>query len=619
MSDIDKARRADTQVVFNGVDISVRVNKDLRSLTYTDNEEDETDDLQIKVLDRENKWLTEWLGKLTDSAATGGEIISSAPEMSGTSTNGSGGKSGGSSSGSGSGTGESTYKVTATTGVNVRSNTTSKGKTLGKLPYGTVVTVHSISGEYAKIDYSGKTGYIKAANLKPLGTTGGKSVSSSGKSSGYKNAPAAYSDNGGGVYSADWKIGDEVTATGNPQYSSWGTGGMPGQMVINWKGKVSNLNLQPGIPYPICVDYLGWFAENQVQKVNLEEQKPKEKPVGKGLTISAAITRRNFRDDGKDDILDCGVFELDNITADNSPNGITIRATSVPYSCSIRQTLKSKSWENTSLQKIVKEIADKNGFGVMYEVTANPMYSRVEQYRQSDIAFLSKLCHDCGASLKFTNNIIVVFDQAKYENKKAVRTIKYGKEYEKYRLSTGTNNTYTSCRVSYTTPSGTVISAVEYAEGYKENSDKNQCLEVHQKVGSIAEAQELAHKTLRLHNKYEYEASFTFPGDTSLVAGCTVELSGFGAWNGKYIIKQAKHSISHNNGYTTQITLRKALPQQPKSITVVKSDSDAEIDALARQCINGDWGNAPERFTKLDEAGHDSGKVQDRVNEILYK
>lgn len=618
MSDINRARSVDTQVVFNGVDISLRVNKDLMSMTYTDNEEDGADDLQIKVGDPEGMWLTKWLADLTESAASAGEIINTVPETSGTSTSGSGGTPGGvNGSSGGSGTGNSTYKVTASTGVNVRSNTASKAKTLGKLPYGTVVTVHSISGEYAKVDYSGDTGYIKAANLVPLGNTGRTSKSST-SSSYARTTNVDYTNGGNSSGMSDWKVGDEVIATGNPQYSSWGVG-TPGAKVTDWKGKISNLNLQPGIPYPICVDYLGWFAENQVQKTNPEEQKPKEKPAGKGLKISAAITRRNFLDDGKDDILDCGVFELDSVTADSSQGKtVTIKATSVPYSCSIRQTLKSRSWENISLSGIVKEIADNNGFAVMYEVSADPRYSRVEQYRQSDIAFLSKLCHDCGASLKFTNNIIVIFDQAKYENKKAVRVIKYGKEYESYRLSTGTNSMYTSCRVSYTAPNGTVISAVEYSEDYKENSDKNQCLEVHQKVGSIAEAQELAHKTLRLYNKYEYEASFTFPGDTALAAGCAVELSGFGAWNGKYIIKQAKHSISRSAGYTTQITLRKALPETAAPAAVPTGDTDAEIDALARQCIRGDWDNNPVRKQKLIDAGHDYDRIMDRVNQILY-
>lgn len=40
------ARRTVVRLTFSGVDISADINKHLLSLTYTDNEEDKTDDLQ---------------------------------------------------------------------------------------------------------------------------------------------------------------------------------------------------------------------------------------------------------------------------------------------------------------------------------------------------------------------------------------------------------------------------------------------------------------------------------------------------------------------------------------------------------------------------------------------
>ena len=55
MSDKNSASRTDVQVVFGGVDISVLAMNDLISFTYTDNEEDEADDFQLKVLDRDGK------------------------------------------------------------------------------------------------------------------------------------------------------------------------------------------------------------------------------------------------------------------------------------------------------------------------------------------------------------------------------------------------------------------------------------------------------------------------------------------------------------------------------------------------------------------------------------
>jgi 2',3'-cyclic-nucleotide 2'-phosphodiesterase (5'-nucleotidase family) len=41
------------------------------------------------------------------------------------------------------------------------------------------------------------------------------------------------------------------------------------------------------------------------------------------------------------------------------------------------------------------------------------------------------------------------------------------------------------------------------------------------------------------------------------------------------------------------------------------------LDEIARQVINGDWGNNPERARRLTEAGYDARAVQARVNQIL--
>lgn len=601
MSEKNLAMRTETQVVLGGVDISVYINKGWISFTYTDNEEDEADDLQIKVYDRDGKWLRKWLNSIITDAAQGGETISIAPnsnETAGTSSN----------SSNSSSSSDPKYKVTASTGVNVRKGAGEKYKVIGKLPYGTIVDVHAFYSSWAKITYSGNTGYIKGNNLKPVG--GGNSSASSGSSS-------TYAANGTGT-SSDWKIGDAVIVSGAPQYDSWGYG-TPGTAVNGYKGKISNLNLKAGIPYPICVDYLGWFAESQVEKTSASNETTGGSQSSKGLKISAVIVLSNENNDGKDVVLDCGQFELDSIDAQGPPATVTIKATSLSYSNTIRQTLKSKSWENTTLSAIANEIARQNGMGVLFESDCNPKYTRKEQYQTSDIAFLQRLCHDAGCSLKATNNILVIFDQADYESKKAVKIIEYGEKggYTKYKISTGTNNCYTSCRVYYTAANGTVISATVYAENYNENSDNQQCLQVCQRVSSQAEAQELAHKLLRLHNKYEVTGSFTFPGDPKLAAGNTVELKDFGFGDGKYIIKQAKHSIS-SSGYTTQITLRKCLSSDSSASSKAGSDSSDEIQELAMQVIRGEWDVYPKRKELLEAAGHSYEQIQARVNQILY-
>lgn len=502
MSDTNIARRSEIGVFFAGTDITSSLRQYFLSLTYTDNEEDETDDLQIKLHDREGLWLESWLNTAIQSAA-GSEV----EEV------------------------EKRYKVIAQGGVAVHSSKESKGKTLGTLAYGTVISVKSIEEGWANFKYSDKTGYVNESNLQSI------------------------------------------------------------------------------------------YIDGEVSEVTTDISEQTEDEVGKGMKIQASIIRLNWTGNGEEEKLECGQFELDNVTAQGPPATVTIKGTSLPYSSTIRQTKKSKSWENYTLSGIAKEIAEKNGMTCMFLCSEDTTYPRVEQYRVSDIGFLQKLCQDAGFSLKITNNIIVIFDQAAYESKDSIKTIQRGKAggYTKYKLNTSENNVYTSCRVSYTDTEGNLITATAYVKDYDENKEDNQCLEIKEKVANTDEAFALAKKKLRLHNKYEFTATFTFPGDPSLLAGCAVELKGWGAWDDKYIIKQAKHTVS-NSGYTTDITLRRALKFDAAEVAsddTSSSTATKDVDEVAREVIRGEWGNGAERKRRLTEAGYDYSAVQARVNELL--
>lgn len=431
MSNKELARRSSAQVFFAGVDITSSIAPYLLSLTYTDNEEDETDDLQIKLQDRDGLWLKEWL----NTAIQNTEPSKPAKEQEEVTT--------------------TRYKVISA--VAVRSRPGPQYFQYGTLAPGTVVDVHGISNGWANITYSGMNAYVVSSALQIAAVT--TNAGSSGAES-------------------------------------------------------------------------------------------------KGMKIQAVIVKANWKSDGKDELLECGQFELDSVEASGPPSVVTIKGTSLPYSSTVRQTAKSKSWENYTLSGIGNEISSKNGMAFMFLSEENPSYDRVEQYDTPDIAFLQKLCLDAGCSLKVSNNIIIIFDQEAYEKQSPVRTITWGDgTYLKYKLSTGENDTYSSCRVSWVTSSGDCISETVYSDDYDPENDNNQCLEISQKVSSREEAKALAKNMLRLHNKFELTVSFTCPGDTILVSGAVIAIKGFGAWDGKYIIRQAKHSVG-SSGYTTQITGR---------------------------------------------------------------
>jgi phage protein D len=266
------------------------------------------------------------------------------------------------------------------------------------------------------------------------------------------------------------------------------------------------------------------------------------------LKIGAVIKPEGW---GNDAALPTGNFELDSVGPGGPPAEIAIKGTALPFSTPVRQTRRSKAWESYTLSGIANEIAGNAGMSCMYEASNDPFYRRVEQIKTSDIDLLSRLCHNAGISLKVTDNMLVLFDQKDYEGKGAVLTIKRGGgKYIKYKLGTGSADTqYGSCRVSYTDPgSGKCIEGTYTASG--EDAKSGQCLEITARVADAAEAKALAEKQLRLHNKFTRTASFTLPGNTAL--------EGWGGWDGKYIIKQARHTVDPS-GYTTQIAVRRVL------------------------------------------------------------
>lgn len=69
------------KLYFKGADISKELSKYLLSLSFTDKEEDETDDISLSLDDREGKWIKDWLNTSkavktkTETVTTGGGEI----------------------------------------------------------------------------------------------------------------------------------------------------------------------------------------------------------------------------------------------------------------------------------------------------------------------------------------------------------------------------------------------------------------------------------------------------------------------------------------------------------------------------------------------------------------
>lgn len=252
--------------------------------------------------------------------------------------------------------------------------------------------------------------------------------------------------------------------------------------------------------------------------------------------------------------LPLGQFEIDEIEASGAPEVVKIKAVSVPNNTELRGVDRSRSWEKTKLSVIAKDIADAAKLELYYKTEDDPDYDRVEQTEQSDLSFLQKLCDDAGLALKITDLQIVIFDEAEAEKAEAALTITKGVDWLKsYSVKSSVRDIYAACHVKYRKSK-----KKEYIEAtYRIEGKEGKVLQVNEEVKSQAEAEKLAKKKLREKNKEEITASMTLVGSFALLAGLTVNLAGFGKFDGKYIIAKAAHNIG--GGYSVALDLRRCL------------------------------------------------------------
>lgn len=275
----------------------------------------------------------------------------------------------------------------------------------------------------------------------------------------------------------------------------------------------------------------------------------------KGATLVVSIiTQAWWKDTFSEEELPLGIFEIDEIEVGGPPEEVKIKAVSVPNNTSLRGVDRTRAWEKTKLSVIANDIAKEAGLSLFYDTYTDPLLDRSEQTEQSDLSFLMKLCNDAGLALKITDNKIVIFDEEKYEKNDIVMTITKGSDLiESYNFKSSTREIYSACHVKY--QNSDTKNNIEYTFALKNKQGKT--LMINQEVKTIAEAETLAKKKLREKNKEELTASFSLVGTFLLVAGVTINIVGFGKFDGKYIVSKASHEVG--GGYSVNIDLRRCL------------------------------------------------------------
>ncbi|EJD6659754.1 late control D family protein [Enterobacter cloacae] len=257
-------------------------------------------------------------------------------------------------------------------------------------------------------------------------------------------------------------------------------------------------------------------------------------------------------------VLDCGQFEIDEVGASGPPTIMEFSAVSVSIKSAVRRELKSKAWEKVTLKNISETIAKSADLELQFilDEENNPFYEREDQTEESDLNFLHRLCQDEGLSLKVTDSQLVIFEQSMFEEKEPIATLVLGvDDIINWSFGSQSSDLYKSCTCKYRVPKKRKSISYTWEDP---NIEYGSNLKIRKCVANLDEAKRKAKAALRHRNRYQSTGSLTLVGDTRMVAGVTIQISGFGKFSGKYLVSKATHSISQS-GYVVGIELRKVL------------------------------------------------------------
>lgn len=274
---------------------------------------------------------------------------------------------------------------------------------------------------------------------------------------------------------------------------------------------------------------------------------------GKGAKLKASIHPSDQR------YLPCGSFEVDEVEMNFPPSTVTIKAVSVPITSSLRREKQTRTWEGSNLKEIATEIATGAGLALYWDGDEPPTLTRVDQRDESNLAFLTRQCKDSGLRVKVTDNQIAIWSEDSQLSRPVVLTVAAGREAASgvvsLRFSTKAHNVYRAAVVKY--HDAQAKRDVEFTYEPEGAPKVGQTLVINRRVESEAQARTLAESSLKRENRNEITGDIRIKGNTGLSAGSVIRLSGYGVFDGDYLIEEARHSYTISSGYVVTANVKR--------------------------------------------------------------
>ncbi|WP_419214897.1 phage late control D family protein [Wolbachia endosymbiont of Rhagoletis cingulata] len=249
-------------------------------------------------------------------------------------------------------------------------------------------------------------------------------------------------------------------------------------------------------------------------------------------------------------IFPMGIYTVNEVTIQGPPKTLLIKA----HATNLRISLKakvSKEWHQITIENLVKEIAQKHGYGhKVAEEFKNVLITHINQTEESDISLLTKIAIGREAMVKLAGGYILFISKnmAKSATGKALGTTTVRpQDTINWKVHFTVRDKYNSVVAKWY--------SYEKGETIKETVGSGEpsyiMLELYSNAESALSAANAKLKQLKRNNE---TLDITMPGNPELFAEAKLNLIGFNqAVDGEWIVNRAEHTLN-SSGYLTMLS-----------------------------------------------------------------
>jgi len=284
--------------------------------------------------------------------------------------------------------------------------------------------------------------------------------------------------------------------------------------------------------------------------IALEDSPPTPQHDGPGLWLTTWYPVKGSQIQAwlgyEGNMLECGKFEIDDIKIDDDGSGTRISLTcmaSAPTK-SVR-TKKYASHKAKTLAEIAAAVAATHGLTLKGEIP-DVQFDCAYQMNETDLAFLQRMADTYGAVFTVKGDQLTFHKTESIQAAKQVLVIAR-KDVKSFSYS----DKMTTQAVKAAHLDGDKGEVIK-TEIKDEDGDTEDAVTIHAPVESKAQQQVRVQMAAGKEKSKEKTATIAMEGNIKLLAGCNIELQGFGVLDGIMHIEKATHTLN-SSGYGVSI------------------------------------------------------------------